>query len=1100
MSEACDVNAANSVCAEKIANYMYSVAAGAVSAKFEFTAAITSYLDSLSYGHSAKSSTSAEAVTAFLDDLACGQAAVPSVEAMESYLGDLSTGKAATPATGSNIISYLSRFDPAPIEGAESTPEYSNDPSATAYFDSMPPSDPMNPMGSQDVSREVNQILEACNVAVPTAECASAITKYLETLSTGSSLAGREGSAAITNYLDSISSGDGGMKTSAAAVTSYLDALSCGIVELPSEQAIRLYLDALYSGQLTTPATGGDITSYLSSVNTGSATTSTPSVSSTDRLNFYQDNVAVTNSVDSMPSTWNSDSPATPASKPIVSQGNVSPSMPRVAAPMSNAELELCMETMSEACDVNAANPACAEAISDYLYSLSAGAVQPQFEFSAAISSYLDSLSYGHSATSSTSAEAVTGFLDDLANGQAAAPSVEAIESYLEALSTGQAATPAEGSNIISYLSRFDPVPIQESEPEPTAMFPTDSGTGVGPDSYLDSTSFMDSVGDGTASAVPTTPMGTWPASYDDNTPSGLEQDDSIGGGGRAIYANTLTEACNAKAPSEQCSAAISNYLDALSVGTVEPTRDCADAITNHVDSISTKKAANTSTSAGAITALLDGLSRGTVAKPTEKVVSSYLDVLSSGDAATPATGGAITSYMSSLNAYASVPSGSAITVSGVDQSLERVSDVCGGGASTTECAAAITGYFNSLSKGNSQPTGKGVAAITSCIDSLSDEAPGTISTSAGAVTAYLAALATRAVESPSEKAVASYLDALSSRRVATPATGGAITSYLSTLSTDAPVVPNIVGDSSQYLNILSAVCESDAPIPECATAITNYLVSVSIGAVLPSGDGAAAITAYIDSISPGRSNIATTSASAVTAYLVSLSTKAINAPSEDAICSYLEALSTGQVTIPPTGSAITSYLGNADGAVMPTGYQASASMRSMPSTPSEPFIPPPVPSETDIPPPMPSFNSESSTTISVTAGTSGGKKNYVDMISEACNVHSPSQNCADVVADYLAAISTGEIQPTKEGGNTISRYLDDLSPQSPVESSDSDSPSKSSASAVTSFLGALSIGAVDAPTSNAFSSYLDALQRGEVTIPKNGAAITGYLSSVKDR
>ena len=209
----------------------------------------------------------------------------------------------------------------------------------------------------------------AASPAAPTAECAYAITDYLDALSLGSVQPTGFASAGISSYLDTLTGGGGrpgaaptnagaarrpGQSSPIAAVSDYLDSISSGEVEAPSISQMKGYLDALAGGDEPSPVTASSIVSYVDSPEMDSAVTTSATY---------------------------------------------------VAAYSAETSGTSYLDTINEVCEPISAtaslgdgagpSPECAYAITDYLDALSIGVVQPTRLASAGIGSYLDTISGG---------------------------------------------------------------------------------------------------------------------------------------------------------------------------------------------------------------------------------------------------------------------------------------------------------------------------------------------------------------------------------------------------------------------------------------------------------------------------------------------------------------------------------------------------------------------------------------------------------------------------------------------------------------------------------------------------------------------------------
>jgi len=288
----------------------------------------------------------------------------------------------------------------------------------------------------------------------------------------------------------------------------------------------------------------------------------------------------------------------------------------------------------------------CAGAITSYLDALSAGAAQP-IDAGPGIASYLDTIaSVGGDSVAATasagetssSSPAVAGYLDAVASGEVASPSAPAVKTFLDTVASGS--LPGSGEAIASYLESLNSVsaaPRATGSGVPTYLDSVQSsvgpsissGSSSGPSSYLDGIgasgelSFASAASPGSATdkgsisappaplaaAAPTAPIPLPPeelASPDVSTGSSYLEEGSRKGDGDNLaptfdpkatsYLDAIAEACEAPSPSslddvpapptEECTAVMTSYLDALSTGEVRPTAVGAAGISNYLDSI----------------------------------------------------------------------------------------------------------------------------------------------------------------------------------------------------------------------------------------------------------------------------------------------------------------------------------------------------------------------------------------------------------------------------------------------------------------------------------------------------------------------------------
>jgi len=554
IEEGCDADAPSLECADAITGYLDALSTGNAKPSSQSSAVITSYLDSISAKRPSEFSSSDDAVTSFTYAVATGAVESPTPQAVKSYLADLSTGAVTMPTTTGAIASYLSTLD----KGAGGGP----------------------PTGSGPVSY-LDALSELCDADSRSPECTEAITDYLGALSSGKAAPSQESAAAITSYIDKLSSTSPTAPTrgsSANAITSYLDALSAGNIQAPSLEAVDQYMEALSSGDVSTPSSAASIASYLGSAPAPpektlieeacepkqpseecaeaitdylgelSAGTSQPTRESAAAITSYLDTLApggappastsataVTSYLDAMTSgVVEAPSPqavgsyldalstgvvTTPSSGATIASylstlGTGAAGVPTGSGPTSY------LDSISEACLAKDPSPDCTEAMTDYFGAVSTGAAAPSMESADTITQVISKVS--ESRPTSETAAAVTSYLDSLTKGSVDSPTPQAVGSYLNDLYTGDTAPPSNPAAMTSYLSTLD------------------TGASRGP-----------------------------------------------AGSGVRTYLDSISENCNAIQASGECADAITTYLDAVSAGAETPTTESASAITSYLESIS---------------------------------------------------------------------------------------------------------------------------------------------------------------------------------------------------------------------------------------------------------------------------------------------------------------------------------------------------------------------------------------------------------------------------------------------------------------------------------------------------------------------------------
>lgn len=253
--------------------------------------------------------------------------------------------------------------------------------------------------------------------------------------------------------------------------------------------------------------------------------------------------------------------------------------------------------------------------------------------------------------------------------------------------------------------------------------------------------------------------------------------------------------------------------------------------------------------------------------------------------------------------------------------------------ASVEDCAPAVKEYFDSVSKGEEKPSAEASDTISNYLDALSSrnkeqsQARVVFPPQSGpAVESYLAKLATGEVKSPPSEGVSSYLDAVSSGATDTPKSAEEMNAEINALMYS--ILETMRGPKFQALE---EACDADEvidnEIEECAPAISDYIEAISIGEEELSSDAPEVIGGYLDKLSAentstnegGRQGASTSEVSgAVQSYLNEVSTGGIGPPPGSGVSSYLEALSSGETTLPTSGEEIYTAL---DGPSAPRSY-----------------------------------------------------------------------------------------------------------------------------------------------------------------------------------
>ena len=224
-----------------------------------------------------------------------------------------------------------------------------------------------------------NAINDFCDGGRPVADCAPAISSYLDAVSTGAAEPASEVGAGIASYMGSISGASGSSVASAgAAVSGYLDSVAAGAVTAPPAPAVKSYLEDIQAGEVSTPTTSSSIAGYLDALGGGA-------------------------------------------------------SVPTGSGPSPPAYLE----AIDEACDGDKPVDDCAPAIASYLDAIATGAAQPSREAGAVIASKLDSIAPNGGSAATTEPAAVSQYLDAVSSGSMNPPATSVLKPYLEAIRSG---------------------------------------------------------------------------------------------------------------------------------------------------------------------------------------------------------------------------------------------------------------------------------------------------------------------------------------------------------------------------------------------------------------------------------------------------------------------------------------------------------------------------------------------------------------------------------------------------------------------------------------------------------------------------------------
>lgn len=271
---------------------------------------------------------------------------------------------------------------------------------------------------------------------------------------------------------------------------------------------------------------------------------------------------------------------------------------------------------------------------------------------------------------------------------------------------------------------------------------------------------------------------------------------------------------------------------------------------------------------------------------------------------------------------------------------IEKLDEACDAGeasASVDDCAPAVKEYFDSVSKGEEKPSAEASDTISNYLDALSSrnkersQARVVFPPQSGpAVESYLAKLATGEVKSPPSEGVSSYLDAMSSGTTDTPKSAEEMNAEINALMYS--ILETMRGPK---LQALEEACDADEVaekdiVEECAPAISDYIEAISEGEEELSSDAPEVIGGYLDKLSSTRATGGERQAAsksdvvsgAVKSYLNEVSTGGIGPPPGSGVSSYLEALSSGETTLPTSGEDLYAAL---DGPSTPRRSYANA-------------------------------------------------------------------------------------------------------------------------------------------------------------------------------
>jgi len=407
---------------------------------------------------------------------------------------------------------------------------------------------------------------------------------------------------------------------------------------------------------------------------------------------------------------------------------------------------------------------------------------------------------------------------------------------------------------------------------------------------------------------------------------------------------------------------------------------------------------------------------------------------------------------------------------------LDKVDEACDpdeAAAVVEDCAPAVKEYFDAVSKGTESPAPEGSKVIAGYIDALSSDkvrrqarviSP---SSSGPAVESYLTQLSTGEVRPPPSSTVKSYLSSISSGEVHVPRTVNDINTMMySILETMKP----------PKLQTIEEVCDPDEPktaVEDCGEAVKDYLDAVSEGSEDVEPEAPAVIGSYIDALSSSNENVApgkgrdaspATSRPAVASYLTELSTGSLRPPPSTGVTSYLDAVSSGETSIPKSATDINSMMGSPPPAgrtnLPATGGAYLDAIGQVSRAP-----------ETGI----------SSTTLVYPSQATKAPRSYSDTICQECNIDAPSESCVAAISSYLDALAMGAVEQDREANSAIASHIELLT-------------GTSCRSAVLDYLDEMT-SAEKPPSAAALLSYLEGLANRRISPPTTSSPMSLYLN-----
>lgn len=410
------------------------------------------------------------------------------------------------------------------------------------------------------------------------------------------------------------------------------------------------------------------------------------------------------------------------------------------------------------------------------------------------------------------------------------------------------------------------------------------------------------------------------------------------------------------------------------------------------------------------------------------------------------------------------------------DSYLDKVDEACDpdeAAAAVEDCAPAVKEYFDAVSKGAESPAPEGSKVIAGYIDALSSDK---VRRQARVIS-----------PSSSGPAVESYLTRLSTGEVKPPPSSK-VNSYLSSISTGEVPAPTTVDEINAMmysiletmkppkLQTLEEVCDPDEPkevVEDCGEAVKEYLDAVSEGSEDVEPEAPAVIGSYIDALSSSNENVAPDKGR-----------DASPATSRPAVESYLTELSTGSLR-PPPSTGVTSYLDAVSSGKTSTPKSAKDidSMMGSPPPASRANLPATGGSYLDSigqGSRAPATGISSSALVSPSP-TTKAPRSYSDAICQECYNDAPSESCVAAISSYLDALAMGAVEQDRDANNAIVSHLESLA-------------GTSCRSAVLEYLDEMT-SAEKPPSAAALLSYLEGLANRRISPPTTSSSMSLYLN-----